>query len=77
MPFMTRVKNSSEDNVGKNLHDILEKENINGYVLILRTDTEVDDTEAFHMFTVDNNLDELSDMLMAASQYLPDQVSKD
>jgi hypothetical protein len=76
MSVMTVVQSHEEIIVGDELKKTLDSVDINGYVLILRADTKTDDTEAIHMFTVGNDLDELTDMLMAANQYLPTQIEE-
>ncbi len=76
MSVMTLVQNDVEIDTGEQLQKTLDSIDLNGYVLILRSDTETDNTEAIHMFTVGNDLDELTDMLMAANQYLPTQIEK-
>lgn len=73
---MTQLKlvnqlTQDDKEVQKQMEHILDSSDICGYVLVLRVKTEHEDREALHMFNVGNDLDELTDMLIAANQYLP------
>ncbi len=58
-------------NIGNELQKTLNYIDLSGYVLLLRSNVSEQQAETLHMFNVGNNIDELTDMLMAASQYLP------
>ncbi len=58
-------------NIGNELQKTLANIDLSGYVLLLRSNVSEQQTETLHLFNVGNNADELTDMLMAASQYLP------
>ena len=66
-------------NIGDELQRTLTTIDLSGYVLLLRsnvTDQSEQQSETIHMFNVGNNVDELTDMLMAASEYLPSNAMK-
>lgn len=63
-------------NIGNELQQILKDIDLSGYVLLLRSNVSEQQTETLHLFNVGNNFDELTDMLMAASQYLPSNEMK-
>jgi len=58
-------------NIGIKLQETLNEIDLSGYVLLLRSKISKQESETLHMFNVGNNFDELTDMLMTASQYLP------
>ncbi len=63
-------------NIGNELQQTLKDIDLSGYVLLLRSNVSEQQTETLHLFNVGNNFDELTDMLMAASQYLPSNEMK-
>ncbi len=70
--FTVITKDGGKDvDIGSELQKTLTDIDLSGYVLLLRSKVSEQQIETLHLFNVGNNVDELTDMLMAASQYLP------
>ncbi len=75
--FTVITKDGGKDvDIGSELQKTLTDIDLSGYVLLLRSNVSEQQSETLHMFNVGNNIDELTDMLMAASQYLPSNAMK-
>ena len=75
--FTVITKDGGKDvDIGSELQKTLTDIDLSGYVLLLRSKVSEQQIETLHLFNVGNNVDELTDMLMAASQYLPSNAMK-
>jgi len=76
---MTDELTEKDEEVKEKIIEALNKKDVDGYVLILRCNTDHDDAaliQEIKMFNVGNDFDELTDMLIAATQYLPSEEMK-